>query len=509
MAEQRLQKILSQVGIASRRHAEEMIQTGQVTVNGEIVTTLGSKADLDHDTIRVNGRLLKPPKRLIYIALNKPKGCVTTVSDPEGRPTVMDLLRGIKERVFPIGRLDYASEGLLLFTNDGEFAHRLTAPASHVVKMYQVKANGPLTEEQEEAFRAGVPLHGQRTAPAEIQRVRHGANPWYEVQIAEGRQNQIRMMFRHFGRLVEKLRRTRIGFLELDLAPGRYRLLTDREVGMFRKILELDGEGARPEPVAQASEIEEFAQESVEEPKKGFAKPAGIQSAAGFRPVRPTVRKGPPKGPGSRPGSRSASNRPGSDRRGSDRPGSTRPGAKRPGSTRPESTRPGSTRSGSTRSGSTRPGSTRPGGKSFDGAGSKGPAKRTSGKPPFGKSSASKDSRSGGPRSGPGAGGPRTAGPGAGSRTGPRSGPGGRRYGNGSRARGNQAAIGQAASIQAGRAKTHGSQTRRSKAAGRETSRWTSRWGPWWTSRRRSRWASWWRPWRPSAWQTIAIDAER
>ena len=162
------------------------------------------------------------------------------MSDPEGRETVMHLLRGVKERVFPVGRLDYHSEGLLLLTNDGEFAHRITAPASHIVKTYVVKANGALTEEQERAFRDGVPLHGRKTAPAEIRRIKPGANPWYEIKIAEGRQNQIRMMFKHFGRLVEKLRRVKIAFLELDLAPGRWRALTPKEIERFRKILKIE-----------------------------------------------------------------------------------------------------------------------------------------------------------------------------------------------------------------------------------------------------------------------------
>jgi 16S rRNA U516 pseudouridylate synthase RsuA-like enzyme len=146
MPEERLQKILSQAGVASRRKAEELIVQGRVTVNGASVTELGSKADFSRDHIKVDGHLLRAPKRHVYIALNKPKGCVTTASDPEGRQTVIDLLRGVRERVFPVGRLDYNSEGLLLLTNDGEFAHRVTAPASHVKKTYVVKVNGALTE---------------------------------------------------------------------------------------------------------------------------------------------------------------------------------------------------------------------------------------------------------------------------------------------------------------------------------------------------------------------------
>jgi 23S rRNA pseudouridine2605 synthase len=241
---ERLQKILSQAGVASRRKSELLITEGRVSVNGEIVTELGSKADIERDHIKVDGRLLRKPKRLIYIAMNKPKNCMTTVSDPEGRETVMHLLRGVKDRVFPVGRLDYHSEGLLLLTNDGEFAHRITAPASHVVKTYVVKVTGALTDEQEKAFREGISLSGRRTAPAELKLIKPGANPWYEVKIAEGRQNQIRTMFKHFGRLVEKLRRVKIGFLELDMAPSRHRLLTPKEIERFRKMLKLDAEPA-------------------------------------------------------------------------------------------------------------------------------------------------------------------------------------------------------------------------------------------------------------------------
>jgi 23S rRNA pseudouridine2605 synthase len=242
--EERLQKILSQAGIASRRKAEELIQAGRVTVNGAVITELGSKADLERDHIKVDSKLIRAPKRHIYIAVNKPKGCVTTVSDPEGRPTVMHLLRGVKDRVFPVGRLDYNSEGLLLLTNDGEFAHRLTAPASHMIKTYVVKVTGPLTVEQEKEFQEGISLHGKRTSPAQLKRIKHGANPWYEVRLAEGRQNQIRIMFKHFGRLVEKLRRVKIGVLELDLPPGRYRLLTPREIERFRKMMKMDEESS-------------------------------------------------------------------------------------------------------------------------------------------------------------------------------------------------------------------------------------------------------------------------
>jgi 23S rRNA pseudouridine2605 synthase len=241
MPEERLQKILSRAGIASRRKAEQLIVAGRVVVNGSVVTELGSKADLDSDHIKVDGKLLKPPKNKIYLAIYKPRECVTTVSDPEGRETVMDLIRGFKERVYPVGRLDYHSEGLLLLTNDGEFAHRITSAANHVTKTYMVKVNGTMTEEQEHEFRRGISLHGRRTAPAGLKLTRRADNPWYEVKLTEGRQNQIRIMFKHFGFLVEKLKRVRIGPLELGtLKPGEFRSLTGAEIHGFRKILKLE-----------------------------------------------------------------------------------------------------------------------------------------------------------------------------------------------------------------------------------------------------------------------------
>ena len=236
MPAERLQKILSQAGVASRRHAEQMIQEGRVTVNGAVVTELGSKADFATDHIKVDGRLLRAPKRQVYLALNKPNNTVTTVTDPQQRATVMDLIRGVRERVYPVGRLDYHSEGLLLMTNDGELANAIMSAATHLPKTYLVKTNGPLTAEQEERFRHGVPLSGQRTLPAGLKLIHGAENPWYEVRLFEGRNNQIRLMFKHFGRLVEKLKRVRIGPLELgSLKPGEFRHLSPEEIGKLQR----------------------------------------------------------------------------------------------------------------------------------------------------------------------------------------------------------------------------------------------------------------------------------
>jgi 23S rRNA pseudouridine2605 synthase len=238
MAQDRLQKILSRAGVTSRRKAEALIVEGRVTVNGTAVTELGSKADLDVDHIKVDGKLLHAPRRMVYIALNKPVNCVTTVSDPEGRATVMDLVHGLKERVVPVGRLDYHSEGLLLLTNDGDFTNGLTSASHHIPKTYLVKVNGSLTTEQEEHFRSGIPVEGRMTAPAGLKLIRRAENPWYEVRLIEGRKNQIRIMFKHCGRLVEKLKRVRIGFLELGpLKPGEFRHLSVEEVERFRRLI--------------------------------------------------------------------------------------------------------------------------------------------------------------------------------------------------------------------------------------------------------------------------------
>lgn len=247
MAEERLQKILAHAGVASRRKAEEYILGGRVSVNRQTVTELGAKADIEKDEIRVDGHVLKPRKHHLYIALHKPKEVMTTLHDPEGRRTVKHLVKGIHDHVFYAGRLDYMSEGLLLLTSDGEFAKRITSPASHLEKTYVVKVTGRLTPEQEIKFRKGVPLYGRKTAPAKLKLLKPGDNPWYEVKLTEGRQNQIRDMFKSFGFLVEKLRRVKIGFLSLEgLPPGAYRTLTREEIAKFRKILGLEAASKQP-----------------------------------------------------------------------------------------------------------------------------------------------------------------------------------------------------------------------------------------------------------------------
>jgi 23S rRNA pseudouridine2605 synthase len=247
--EQRLQKLIAAAGVASRRHAEELIAAGKVTVNGEVIKELGSKADPDKDHIKVNGKLINPQlksREKVYILLHKPKGYLTSVSDPEGRPLVMDLLPPAFSRVHPVGRLDFNTEGLLLLTNDGDFTNFITAARNRVEKEYEVKVKGVPTESGIERLRRGVVLEdGTRTAPAKIAKLNETkTNAWYEVLLHQGRNQQVRRMFEMIGHSVLKLRRVRIGFLRDDnLKPGQWRFLSPAEV---RKLTKPQDKRVRP-----------------------------------------------------------------------------------------------------------------------------------------------------------------------------------------------------------------------------------------------------------------------
>jgi 23S rRNA pseudouridine2605 synthase len=237
----RLQKILAAAGIASRRKAEEIILAGRVTLNGKIVTELGTKADPTTDTITVDGKPLQRPQRFVYLLLNKPKGYVTTTNDPEGRPTVMQLLGNLPERVYPVGRLDYASEGLLLVTNDGALAQKLTKAGSHVRKTYHVKISGKPNETAIQKLRTGVTItldndRRVKLSPTKIRLIQDVENPWYEVTLMEGRNRQIRRMFLAVGFLVEKIKRVQLGPLTLDVPSGKFRSLTEREVHRLKNL---------------------------------------------------------------------------------------------------------------------------------------------------------------------------------------------------------------------------------------------------------------------------------
>jgi 23S rRNA pseudouridine2605 synthase len=241
MALERLQKIIAAAGVASRRKAEELIAAGRVVLNGKVVTELGTKADPDNDQIAVDGAPLQQREAFLYFLLHKPKGYVTTSSDPEGRRTVLDLMRDIPERIYPVGRLDYASEGLLLMTNDGALAQKLTKAGSHVEKTYLVKVSGKPDEPTLALLRAGVTIKlddGRRvkTSPAEIRLYEDARNPWYEVVLIEGRNRQIRRMFEAAGFHVEKIKRVKLGPLTLDVAPGKFRALTSKEIAHLKAL---------------------------------------------------------------------------------------------------------------------------------------------------------------------------------------------------------------------------------------------------------------------------------
>lgn len=237
--EERLQKLIAAAGIASRRHAEEMIEAGEVTVNGEVVRELGTKADPARDHIKVRGRLINPllkDRQKVYVLLNKPRGYLSSLSDPEGRPLVSELVPKTLGRLHPVGRLDFNTEGLLLLTNDGELTNYITAARNRVAKVYEAKVKGVPTEQSIERLRRGVTLDdGTRTAPAEITLTGETeTNAWYKVVLHEGRNQQIRRMFDVIGHSVLKLRRVRIGHLKDDgMKIGQYRLLAPQEVAHF------------------------------------------------------------------------------------------------------------------------------------------------------------------------------------------------------------------------------------------------------------------------------------
>jgi 23S rRNA pseudouridine2605 synthase len=340
---ERLQKILAQAGIASRRHAEELIEQGRVQVNGTVVTALGTKADAGRDHIRVDGKLLQGAERQRYFVLNKPKGFVTTVSDPEGRPTVMQFFEKMRERLYPVGRLDYLSEGLLLVTNDGDLANKLTKAASGVEKTYLVKVSGQPTEEELERLRGGVAIDRGRlgseqvhTAPARIRQVRRGDNPWYELVLIEGRNRELRKMFEEIGHHVEKIRRVGYGPLVLDLEPGKMRELELEEVEDLRRTAEGKQRLKKAKDMRRAKAMD--AQLPTVAPKTGRVEKGGrgFQRAAGgegrpFRPKSGFERPQRPErrgGEGFRPDARH--DRPAREGYRRESPGGDRPAAGRP-----------------------------------------------------------------------------------------------------------------------------------------------------------------------------------
>ncbi len=246
----RLNKYLSECGIASRRKADELIADGAVVINGKKVYELGTKVRPGHDRITVSGKPVKPATHRVYILFNKPKNVVTTMDDPEGRPTIADFFERLPVRVFPVGRLDWDTEGMILLTNDGEFAQKVNHPSEEILKTYLVKVSGHPSEDQFERLRRGVSVIGGKVAARHIERVRRGDSDkydWVKIMISEGKNRQIRRMFEKIGFDVIKLQRVAIGRLKMpsNLKRGEYLFLT--EAGVERIFLAEKKETARPE----------------------------------------------------------------------------------------------------------------------------------------------------------------------------------------------------------------------------------------------------------------------
>src|SRR6478735_8458123 len=257
--EMRLQRFLAQAGVASRRKCEELIVDGQVSVNGKVVTELGTKVDSRKDEVFVAGRRVRAEGH-VYILMNKPRGCVTTMADPEGRETVTQIIGDVGARIYPVGRLDFNTEGLLVLTNDGDLANALMHPSHEVEKTYEVKLRGLATAELIEGFQAGVVLDdGARTAPAQAQMLGEsegGHNSWLEVTIHEGKNRQIHRMAEALGHQVAKLKRIRYAGLDLTgVRPGKWRLLHDDEVAKLRKSVGLKVERPARERGAEAGGV--------------------------------------------------------------------------------------------------------------------------------------------------------------------------------------------------------------------------------------------------------------
>ncbi|GMK37902.1 hypothetical protein PCCS19_09560 [Paenibacillus sp. CCS19] len=293
---ERLQKILAQAGIASRRKCEELILTGQVEVNGVQVTTLGAKADPNEDVITVNGKPIETEAKL-YIMLNKPKGVITSASDPQGRKVVSDFLSGIKQRVYPIGRLDYDTEGLLLLTNDGEFANLLTHPKHHVPKTYLASVDGVPHGEKLDQLRKGVELEDGMTAPAEVEyQDIHPENKESTIRITiyEGRNRQVRRMFDAVGHPVTRLKRVKFGELGLqNLKRGGWRPLTPKEVA------ELRAEAAKAEGKENPIASNRNGKKPEWKPKpkpKGLKEASVSEAAEGRKPERAKASSRPANG---------------------------------------------------------------------------------------------------------------------------------------------------------------------------------------------------------------------
>lgn len=234
--EERLCKLLSRAGVTSRREADRRLAAGRISVNGRVVTRPGTKVDPDRDHVSVDGRRVRFGGPRDYYLLNKPTGYLTTMKDPQGRPIIKELMPRVSRRLFPVGRLDCNTSGLLIMTNDGDLASRLMHPSTACPKIYLAKVRGVPTAETVRKLSRGIVIDGRRTMPSRIRVVRGGPNAWVEIVLREGRRNQVRKMFQRVAHPVSKLRRVAIGPIrDRGLRIGGYRRLTEREVRMLRE----------------------------------------------------------------------------------------------------------------------------------------------------------------------------------------------------------------------------------------------------------------------------------
>lgn len=288
----RLQKVIAASGLASRRKAEEWIAQGRVMINGKIVRELGTRIDPERDHVKVDGKHIKGIEPYAYLLLNKPKGVVSTLNDPEGRPTIEHLLHGVTLRLFPVGRLDFDTEGLLLLTNHGELAQALLHPRYHVAKVYLAKVKGVLNDEEISRLARGVALEDGMTAPALVKKVRKAEeNSWLEVTIYEGRKHQIKRMLDVVGHPVLKLKRIKFGPLALgDLLPGEFRYLTDREANTLRAIFKYKQERQAAGIPPPSMPLAEPQRHAASHPARRAAHSGGPPKGSVGRPARSTGR---------------------------------------------------------------------------------------------------------------------------------------------------------------------------------------------------------------------------
>ncbi len=301
----RLQKIIASSGISSRRKAEEYIRHGLVTVNGQTIMTLGTKVDPQNDHIKVNGRHLKSKLPDMFVMLNKPVGYLSTLHDPDGRPTVKKLMPKPSLRLFPVGRLDFDSEGLLLLTNNGDIAQACLHPAHHVQKTYLVKVKGVLEDVHLQHLRRGVSLEDGQTAPAKVKKAgKLQSNSWIEISIHEGRKHQVKRMFEHIGHPVIRLKRIQFGPLNLGkLPPGKTRYLTNDEANDLRHLTEISDSPTKTGTESKKDSLKNRKPSSTGTPsrwasskiKKPSSKPRLTSSGTPSRLTAPTSKRPGPK----------------------------------------------------------------------------------------------------------------------------------------------------------------------------------------------------------------------